>query len=85
MSQKQKLISRLTSNPKDFTFDDAKTLLEYFGYIQNNKGKTSGSRVMFTNSITNVSIRLHKPHPDNILRNYQVKQLVDHLSQEGLL
>ncbi len=85
MSQKQKLISRLTSNPKDFTFDDAKSLLEYFGYTQNNKGKTSGSRVMFTNSTTNVSIRLHKPHPDNFLRNYQVKQLVDHLSQEGML
>ncbi len=85
MSQKQKIIDHLLSNPKDFTFDEAESLLGSLGYRRNNKGKTSGSRVIFINDSTNVSIRLHKPHPGNTLRDYQVKQLVEHLTQEGLI
>ena len=49
MGQKEKLIQRLKSKPKDFTFDDAETLLNYLDYIRSNKGKTSGSRIIFTN------------------------------------
>lgn len=41
MGQKEKLIQRLKSKPKDFTFDDAETLLNYLDYIRSNKGKTS--------------------------------------------
>ena len=32
MGQKEKLIQRLNSNPKDFTFDEAESLLNYFDY-----------------------------------------------------
>ena len=32
MGQKEKLIQRLKSKPKDFTFDDAETLLKYVNY-----------------------------------------------------
>ena len=48
MSKKKKLIAKLKSDPKTFTFDDAETLLGYFSYIRSNKGKTSGSRIMFS-------------------------------------
>ena len=48
MSKKEKLIAKLKSDPKTFTFDDAETLLGYFSYIRSNKGKTSGSRIMFS-------------------------------------
>jgi len=34
MGQKEKLIKHLKSNPKDFTFNDAETLLNYFGYVR---------------------------------------------------
>ena len=47
MGQKEKLIQRLKSKPKDFTFQEAETLLGYLEYIRSNKGKTSGSRVVF--------------------------------------
>lgn len=30
-------------------------------------------------------ILLHKPHPRKELLEYQIKQLIDHLEQEGLL
>ena len=85
MSQKQKLISRLKSHPSDFTFDEAESLLGYLGYHRLNTGKTSGSRVMCVNYSCNARIRLHKPHPGNILRSYQIDQLIEHLDQEGLI
>ena len=37
MGQKEKLIQRLKSKPKDFTFDDAETLLKYLDYVRSNK------------------------------------------------
>ncbi len=84
MGQKEKLIRKLKSGPKDFTFDDALRLLGYFDYSISNKGKTSGSRVMFT-SEQHPPILLHKPHPRKELLEYQVKQLIEVLEQEGLI
>lgn len=31
------------------------------------------------------NILLHKPHPQNELKNYQIKQLITTLEQEGLI
>ena len=84
MGQKEKLIEHLKSKPKDFTFNDAETLLGYFDYKRSNKGRTSGSRVMFV-SDNHPPIMLHKPHPRKELLAYQIKQLIDILEQEGLL
>ena len=84
MSQKEKLIQKLKSKPKDFTFDDAEALLGYFTYSRSNKGKTSGSRVMFV-SDQYPPILLHKPHPRKELLEYQIKQLISALKQEGLI
>ena len=84
MGQKDKLIQYLKSKPKDFTFADAETLLGFFGYTRSNKGKTSGSRVMFV-SKKHPPIMLHKPHPRKELLAYQINQLIDILEQEGLL
>lgn len=85
MGQKEKLIKRLKSVPKNFTFEEVESLLGYFSYYRDNKGKTSGSRVMFSSSIHNTKILLHKPHPRKELLQYQVKQLIAQLEQEGLL
>lgn len=84
MGKKEKLIQRLKSRPKDFTFDEAETLLGYLSYSKSNKGKTSGSRVSFT-SENHVPILLHKPHPNNELKGYQVQQLIEILQQEELI
>lgn len=84
MGQKEKLTNRLKSNPKDFTFDETETLLGYFSYSRSNKGKTSGSRVIFV-SPQHAPVMLHKPHPRKELLSYQVKQLVNILEQEGLI
>ena len=84
MGQKEKLIQRLKTKPKDFTFDEAETLLGYLSYVRSNKGKTSGSRVMFI-SEEHEAILLHKPHPKKELKAYQIKQLIEILEQEGLI
>ena len=84
MGQKEKLIQKLKSKPKDMTFEEVETLLKYLSYTRSDKGRTSGSRVMFT-STGHAPILLHKPHPRKELLAYQVKQLVDLLEQEGLL
>ena len=85
MGQKEKLIAKLRSNPKTFSFDEAETLLGYLTYHRSNKGKTSGSRVMFTSEVYKTKILLHKPHPRKELMEYQVKQLIEQLEQEGLI
>ncbi len=84
LGQKEKLIARLKSKPRDFTFDEAETLLRCLDYRISNKGRTSGSRVMFV-SEAHPPILLHKPHPRKELLSYQVKQLIEVLEQEGLL
>ena len=84
MGQKEKLIARLLSRPKDFTFLDLETLLGYFAYKRNDQGRTSGSRVMFIND-KYASIMLHKSHQRKELLDYQVKQVIDVLKQEGLI
>lgn len=84
MGQKEELIQRLKSRPKDFTFEEAETLLNYLSYVRSNKGRTSGSRVMFV-SDEHAPILLHKPHPRKELLTYQVKQLLEVLEQEGLV
>ena len=84
MSKKEKLVERLLSIPADFTFDEVSTLLGHFGYSIDNSGKTSGSRIRFKNSDADY-IRLHKPHPRNILKQYQVTDLIVALQERGLI
>ena len=84
MSKKEKLIQKLKAQSKSFSYEDAKILLEYLNFLENNKGKTSDSRVMFS-SETHGNIMLHKPHPQKELKSYQIKQLKDFLEQEDLI
>ena len=85
MSQKEKLLAKLLCLSKSFTFEDAEALLNYYSYKRHNKGKTSGSRVVFVNENTNTKIMLHRPHPRKELWEYQMKQLIQQLESEGLI
>lgn len=71
--------------PKDFTYEEMKTLLNRLGYEEENKGKTSGSRVIFFNEQLQHSIFLHKPHPGNIIKSYLMKYIEDELTAKGLI
>jgi hypothetical protein len=84
LSKKEKLARRLLSRPSDFTFDELNTLLGHLGYSMEAAGKTSGSRATFAN-IDGDYLRLHKPHPRNILKLYQVDDIIANLTEKGLL
>ena len=84
MGSKEKLIERFKRLPNDFTFDEMERLLSVFGYEKSNKGKTSGSRVIYRNE-NKRPIMLHKPHPGNIIKGYAMKQVLDELKEAGFL
>ena len=80
MSKSDKLIIRLLSRPKDFTYNELKTLLLSFGYKE---VQGAGSRVCFAKE--NHKIKLHKPHPDNKLKRYQIDLIAKELTNKGLI
>ncbi len=84
MGTREKLIERFKQLPVDFTFDEMQKLLGYFGYEKSNKGKTSGSRVVFKNEAKR-PIMIHKPHPGNILKGYAMKQVYQDLKEAGFI
>lgn len=85
MGKLEKLIKKIQSKPKDFTYSELKSLFNGLGYDEFNQGKTSGSRVAFVHAVDKHIIRLHKPHPGNILKRYQVDNIFDELKRKGRL
>ena len=84
MSKLEKEIERLKSKPKDYTYDELKALLNKLGFMEHNKGRTSGSRVEFIKN-DRVEFELHKPHPRNILKPYQIKNIIKMLEESRLI
>lgn len=82
MSKKDKRIKRLLQKPRDYTFDEAKALLNSFGYKENNKGKTSGSRIIFDKG-DGYPIMLHCPHNPPYLRVYMINEIIKRLKESG--
>lgn len=84
MTAKDKLLARFLTFPSDFTFDELERLLGGFGYEKRNKGKTSGSRVIFRGK-DGRPIMLHKPHPGNVVKKYALRQVYGELLTAGLI
>lgn len=84
MTKREKLLDRLLTKPKDFTWEEISKVLNGFGYKQISFGKTGGSRVRFV-SPDYPPIILHKPHPKPILKRYQLEEIINLLKQEKLL
>ena len=80
MSQLDKLKTRICTKPKDFAWDELVKLLAAYGFESLTKGKTAGSRRQFYNPTTQVASSLPKPHAGNILKEYQLKEIIALLS-----
>ena len=85
MTRQDKLLNRFLSKPCNFTYNEMIKLLKGFGYQEVRSGKTSGSRVAFINSAKRHIIRLHKPHPKNILKKYQLDLIEEELKKQEIL
>jgi HicA toxin of bacterial toxin-antitoxin, len=85
VSRHEKLLERFLRLPKDFTYDELKKCLASMGYDETKKGKTSGSWVAFVNQESKHIIRLHKPHPGNIVKSYVLEQIYEELKNKGII
>lgn len=85
MNKKDKLLKRLCSSPKDFTYDEMVTVFKSNGFEISNKGATSGSRIEFYNKEKDLSYIMHKPHPSNVIKGYVMKQVINYLRMHGFI
>lgn len=85
MNKKDKLLKRFYGLPKDFTFEEMTTLFSLYGFHKENKGTTSGSRVIFVNEGDGKNYIMHKPHPSNIIKGYVMRQVLPFLKVNGYL
>lgn len=83
MNKNDELLARLLSPLADFTWELLRVLRQ-LGYEEQAASKTGGSRRAFVKAKAGVIIRLHKPHPGNVLKNYQITQLIQQLSLTAL-
>lgn len=75
----------MREEPRDYTYSEARYLLNQLGLAEYNKGKTSGSRVKFFRSSDNKMILLHKPHPGDEMSVGAIRELALYLSELGEL
>lgn len=85
MTVLDKAKKRLVSLPRDYTFSEARQLLTHLGFVEYQKGKTSGSRVMFYRQADNVKILLHKPLPGDVMSTANTRDLCEKLIELGEL
>lgn len=85
MSSLEKAKQELLKCSKNYTYDDAKSLLRKLGFEEKTKGKTSGSRVLFYREYDQRVIMLHKPHPENTMDTGALKDLIKRLKEYGEL
>ena len=83
MGKTDKLIEKMKSIPNDLRYTDFKKILESLGYVENNKGKTSGSRVIFYRASDNDKIGGDKPHGNGSVSQGWIKRVVKHLLDKG--
>ena len=74
------MLSRLLGRPRDFTWDEACTLMKQCGYVMKNR---KGSARMWVHVRSRLKVRLHEPHPENTLLPYMVKELIEALKDSG--
>lgn len=82
MTKQHKLIEKIRSRPKNFTWKELCALMTFLGYELKNG---SGSRRRFLNAKSQAVMTIHEPHPRNYLLEYQVKAVLEHLENKGLI
>ena len=85
MSKHEKLKDRFLRKPKNFTYDELVSLLRGFGYIEEQRGRTSGSAVAFYHKKTNDKIMIHKPHPQKEIKKYVIELVFEKLKNNKLI
>jgi hypothetical protein len=85
MSKHEKLKEKLLVLPANFTYNELAALLKGFGYTEEERGRTSGSAVMFYNKELDDKIMFHKPHPEKEVKKYLLKMIIEKLKNNKML
>jgi predicted RNA binding protein YcfA (HicA-like mRNA interferase family) len=81
MRKTNKVIEHFINTPFP-KWDDVLTLMKKLGYV---KIERKGSRLEFWHEEKNSSILLHKPHPENTIKTYTKKDIIDKLRRAGFI
>ncbi len=82
MSKQEKLLKRLLSRPKDFTWNELIRLLNSYGF---ELLKGNGSRRKFCHPESKLIISLHEPHPQNTIKQYAIDIVINSLKEQGIV
>jgi len=85
MSRAEKLLQRFLLQPKGFTYDELRRLLNSFGYEEARTGKTAGSRTAFYNAKLDDMIKFHRPHPSQIMKRCYLNEIENQLRRKGVI
>lgn len=77
MSKKEKLIERLLRKPVDMRFDEARVILEYYGYTLDQKNQ-KGSHFVFFKGDQILTIPVH----NNIVKLTYLQMIIEMLGLE---
>lgn len=80
VARKDKLITRLLSKPKDFTWGEACTVMIASGFALTNR---AGSRRVFKHVESKLKVSMHEPHSRTHLLPYELDYLIDGLKGTG--
>ena len=82
MSTKEKMIERLLSVPKDYTYFELRGLALKLGCSISQK--RNGSRCMLI-SPNGARLSFHKPHNYSYFKEYAVKDIIEFFQKEALI
>jgi hypothetical protein len=54
-------------------------------YLSYDLQRAGGSGRKFVHRTTGATLFIHEPHPANVLKSYQVRDVIHHLAKEGQL
>ena len=78
MSKRSKALQRLLSRPNDFRWDELESVMTGLGYELKTSG---GSSRKFAR--LGMAFFIHEPHPQKILKPYQVRGVLEFLRRQG--
>lgn len=81
MSKSDKQLARFLSIPSDFTWDELISVLARYDFSER---KGNGSRRCFIDA-ENKKLFLHKPHPENVVKKYAIRQVKHKLVEYGVI
>jgi len=82
MTRQAKLLTKLFNPNSTLTWDELVSVLKGLGFRQL---EGSGNRVKFDNGNAKEAVHLHRLHPGNQIKAYVKRQVVEHLTNSGLI